>query len=263
MTPTVLNIAAYHFADVAEPAALRAQLRARCEAAGLKGSVLVAPEGLNLFLAGGEAAVESVIAFVRTQPGFADLKVKRSWSAHVPFARLKVKLKKEIIAFGHEACVPRTRRAPAVSAEQLRAWIARGSDDSGRPLVLVDTRNREELAYGHFENAMLLPIDNFTDLTAALEPLKPGLADATVVSYCTGGIRCEKAALWMQDAGFANVFQLDGGILDYFERVGGEGWQGECFVFDARVALKPDLTPRVDAPVPEPVDPLAARKRAA
>jgi UPF0176 protein len=263
MTRTVLNIAAYHFADIAEPAPLREQLRACCEAAGLKGSVLVAPEGLNLFLAGAESAVERVLDFVRAQPGFEGLRVKRSWSAHVPFARLKVKLKKEIIAFGHDACVPRSRRAPVVSPAQLRAWIARGSDDSGRPLVLVDTRNREELAYGHFENAVQLPIDNFTELTAALAPLRPEMAGATVVSYCTGGIRCEKAALWMQDAGFANVFQLDGGILDYFEQVGGEGWQGECFVFDARVALKPDLSPRVDAPVPEPVDPLAARKRAA
>lgn len=263
MTREVLNIAAYHFADIAEPALLREQLRARCEAAGLKGSALVAPEGLNLFLAGAERAVDAVLDFVRAQPGFAELRVKRSWSAHVPFARLKVKLKKEIIAFGHEACVPRTRRAPTVAPATLREWISRGCDDAGRPLVMVDTRNREELAYGHFENAVLLPIDNFTDLTAALAPLKPELAGATVVSYCTGGIRCEKAALWMQDAGFANVFQLDGGILDYFEQVGGEGWRGECFVFDARVALKPDLSPRVDAPVSEPVDPLAARKRAA
>jgi len=263
MPRTVLNIAAYHFADVAEPAVLRAALRARCEAAGVKGSVLVAPEGLNLFLAGSEPAVESVLDFVTAQPGFAELKAKRSWSAHVPFARLKVKLKKEIIAFGHADCVPRTRRAPSVPPATLREWIARGSDDAGRPLVLVDTRNREELAYGHFENALKLPIDNFTDLTGALEPLKAELVDAAVVSYCTGGIRCEKAALWMQDAGFSSVFQLEGGILDYFEQVGGEGWQGECFVFDARVALKPDLSPRVDAPVPEPVDPLAARKHAA
>lgn len=263
MTREVLNIAAYHFADIAEPALLREQLRARCEAAGVKGSVLVAPEGLNLFLAGAEGAVEGVLDFVRARPGFEGLRVKRSWSAHVPFARLKVKLKKEIIAFGHDACVPRTRRAPIVSPAQLSEWIARGCDDAGRRLVLVDTRNREELAYGHFENAVLLPIDNFTELTAAMAPLKPELAGATVVSYCTGGIRCEKAALWMQDAGFDNVFQLDGGILDYFEQVGGEGWRGECFVFDERVALKPDLSPRVDAPVPAPVDPLSARKRAA
>ncbi len=263
MTRAVLNIAAYHFADIAEPAMLRESLRARCEAAGAKGSVLVAPEGLNLFLAGAEAAIESVLDFVRTRPGFAELRVKRSWSEHVPFARLKVKLKREIIAFGHDDCVPRTRRAPTVSPAKLREWITRGSDEAGRRLVLVDTRNREELAYGRFEGAITLPIDNFTELTAALEPLKPELADAVVVSYCTGGIRCEKAALWMQDAGFANVLQLDGGILDYFEQVGGFGWQGECFVFDERVALKPDLTPRVDAPVPEPVDPLAARTGAA
>lgn len=263
MSRDVLNIAAYHFADIAEPAGLRDALRACCEAAQVKGSVLVAPEGLNLFLAGAEHALDSVLDFVRTQAGFAELKVKRSWSAHVPFARLKVKLKKEIIAFGHDACVPRTRRAPTVSPATLREWIGRGCDDQGRRLVLVDTRNREELAYGHFENAVQLPIDNFTDLTAALGPLKPELADATVVSYCTGGIRCEKAALWMQDAGFDNVFQLEGGILEYFERVGGEGWRGECFVFDARVALKPDLSPRIDAAVPEPVDPLAARQRAA
>ncbi|MCG6117746.1 MAG: sulfurtransferase [Aquimonas sp.] len=263
MAREVLNIAAYHFADLADPSALREQLRARCEAAGVKGSVLVAPEGLNLFLAGAEAAVESVLDFVRLLPGFSGLRVKRSWSAHVPFARLKIKLKKEIIAFGHDQCVPRTRRAPSVSPAQLREWIARGCDDSGRRLVLVDTRNREELAYGRFENALQLPIDNFTDLTAALEPLKAELADAAVVSYCTGGIRCEKAALWMQDAGFAHVAQLDGGILDYFEQVGGFGWQGECFVFDARIALRPDLSPREDAPVPEAVDPLAGRSRVA
>lgn len=263
MSRDVLNIAAYHFADIAVPSALRDALRARCEAAALKGSVLVAPEGLNLFLAGNESAVESVMQFVRAQPGFEAIRAKRSWSAHVPFARLKVKLKREIIAFGHDTCVPRTRRAPAVSPAQLRDWIERGCDGAGRRLVLVDTRNREELAYGRFENALQLPIDNFTDLTAALGPLKHELADATVVSYCTGGIRCEKAALWMQDAGFANVFQLEGGILDYFEQVGGAGWQGECFVFDERVALKPDLSPRIDRPVPEPLDPLAARQRVA
>ena len=256
MTRTVLNIAAYHFADIAEPAPLREQLRACCEAAGLKGSVLVAPEGLNLFLAGAESAVERVLDFVRAQPGFEGLRVKRSWSAHVPFARLKVKLKKEIIAFGHDACVPRSRRAPVVSPAQLRAWIARGSDDSGRPLVLVDTRNREELAYGHFENAVQLPIDNFTELTAALAPLRPEMAGATVVSYCTGGIRCEKAALWMQDAGMRNVLQLEGGILGYFEQVGGFGYDGHCFVFDERVALDSALNPLVayDSPAQRHVE---------
>jgi UPF0176 protein len=256
----VLNIAAYHFADVAEPAVLRAQLRSRCEAAGLRGSVLVASEGLNLFLAGDEAGVESVLDFVRALPGFEGLEVKRSWSRHLPFARLKVKLKREIIAFGLEACVPRDRRAPAVEPQTLQRWIAQGADDAGRRLVLLDTRNREEIAYGSFAGALTLPIDNFTDLTAALSPLRQELADAALVSFCTGGIRCEKAALWMQDAGFENVLQLEGGILGYFEQVGGAGYEGACFVFDERRALRPDLSPLQDAPVAEPVDPLAARR---
>lgn len=258
--PRVLNIAAYHFAVVAEPASLRAQLRERCEAAGLRGSVLVAPEGLNLFLAGDEAGVEGVLDFVRAQPGFAAIEVKRSWSRHLPFARLKVKLKREIITFGLEACVPHDRRAPAVEPQTLQRWIAQGHDDAGRRLVLLDTRNREEIAYGSFAGALTLPIDNFTDLTTALEPLRDELADAALVSFCTGGIRCEKAALWMQDAGFENVLQLEGGILGYFERVGGAGYEGACFVFDERLALHPDLSPLQDAPVAEPVDPLAARR---
>jgi UPF0176 protein len=255
----VLNIAAYHFAAVADAAALRAELRARCEAAGLRGSVLVAPEGLNLFLAGEAAAIESVLGFVRALPGFTDLHAKRSFSRHVPFARLKVKQKREIIAFGHAACVPRGRRALSVDPAVLKRWIAQGRDDAGRRLVLLDTRNREEIAYGAFAGALTLPIDNFTDLTAALEPMRAELADAAVVSYCTGGIRCEKAALWMQDAGFKQVHQLEGGILEYFERLGGEGYEGACFVFDERRALRPDLSPLCDAAVPEPVDPLSLR----
>ena len=112
--------------------------------------------------------------------------------------------------------------------------------------MLLDTRNREEIAQGAFAGALTLPIDNFTDLPAALDAHRDGIADATVVSYCTGGIRCEKAALWMRDAGMDNVLQLDGGILGYFEAVGGFGYDGGCFVFDARVALDPALRPLVD-----------------
>jgi len=256
----VLNIAAYHFAEVSDPAALGVQLRARCEAAGLRGSVLVAPEGLNLFLAGDEAGVDAVLHFVRGLPGFDALVVKRSVSRHVPFARLKVKCKREIIAFGHDDCVPRARRAPSVGPHTLRRWIAQGGDDAGRRLVLLDTRNREEVAFGTFDGARTLAIDNFTDLTAALSPLREELADAALVSFCTGGIRCEKAALWMQDAGFAHVHQLEGGILNYFEQVGGDGFEGSCFVFDERLALRADLSPLRDAPVAAPIDPLAARR---
>ena len=242
----VLNVAAYHFVEVADPAALATSLRELAEAGGLRGTVLVAAEGLNLFLAGEEAAVRAFLDALRADPRFASIVVKESWSAAQPFARLKVKRKREIIAFRCEDSSPLRARAPAVAPETLARWIERGSDDEGRALVLLDTRNREEVAHGSFAGALALPIDNFTDLPAALAPHHDALADATVVSFCTGGIRCEKAALWMQAEGMANVLQLDGGILGYFEQVGGFGYQGRCFVFDERVALDAELRPLRD-----------------
>nr|MDQ3040261.1 sulfurtransferase [Pseudomonadota bacterium] len=114
---------------------------------------------------------------------------------------------------------------------------------------LLDTRNREEIGFGSFAGALTLPIDNFTELPAALAPHREALRDSTVVSFCTGGIRCEKAALWLRDDGMDNVLQLEGGILGYFEQVGGFGYEGRCFVFDERVALDPSLRPLVDCDV--------------
>jgi UPF0176 protein len=241
----IRNVAAYHFVAIDDPAALVAAVRARAGGEGLLGTVLVAPEGINLFLAGAPAAIEGFLAWLRADARFATLQAKRSDSAGQPFARLKVKLKREIISFRRDGATPLSRaRAPAVAPGDLARWIAQGADDSGRRLVLLDTRNREEVAYGTFAGALTLPIDNFTDLPDALAPHRAALADATVVSFCTGGIRCEKAALWMRDTGMDNVLQLDGGILGYFETVGGAGYRGDCFVFDERVALDPQLRPR-------------------
>ena len=242
----IRNIAAYHFVDIADPPALAARVRDWAEAGGLRGTVLVAPEGINLFLAGPQAAIEAFLGQLRGDPRLATMAVKDSWSATVPFARLKVKLKREIISFRREDASPLRERAPAVAPADLARWLAQGHDDAGRRVAMLDTRNREETAHGAFEGAIVLPIDNFTELPAALEPHRAALADATVVSYCTGGIRCEKAALWMRASGMGNVLQLDGGILGYFEAVGGEGYAGRCFVFDERVALDPALRPLVD-----------------
>jgi len=158
-----------------------------------------------------------------------------------------VKLKQEIIAFRRDNASPLAGRAPTVAPEDLARWIEHGQDDSGRRLVLLDTRNREEIEHGTFSGALTLPIDNFTDLPDALTPHRSALADAVVVSFCTGGIRCEKAALWMHAEGMDNVLQLDGGILGYFERVGGFGYEGRCFVFDDRVALDAELKPLADS----------------
>ena len=222
------------------------QLRERAESAGLRGTMLVAGEGINLFLAGAGDALNGFLDALRADDRFADLTVKFSRSAHQPFARLKVKVKAEIISFRRDNASPLTGRAPTVAPDVLARWLDQGVDDAGKPVVLLDTRNREEIGYGTFADALTLPIDNFTDLPQALQPHREALREATVVSFCTGGIRCEKAALWMQAEGMSNVLQLDGGILGYFEQVGGRHYQGRCFVFDDRVALDPQLQPLAD-----------------
>jgi len=239
----ILNIAAYRFVAINDPPELAASIRGSAIASGLLGSVLVAGEGLNLFLAGRAEALESWLQGLCRDPRFAELPVKRSWSAQAPFAQLKVKCKPEIIAFRQPQAEPLAGRAPAVSPDTLSRWLAQGHDDSGRRVVLLDARNREEVAHGAFSGALRLPIDNFTDLPAAIGELRERLADATVVSYCTGGIRCEKAALWLRENGVPHALQLDGGILGYFEAVGGFGYEGACFVFDERVAVDSRLRP--------------------
>ncbi len=240
------NIAAYHFVAIDDVEALVQQLRERAEAGALRGSVLVASEGINLFLAGMPAAIDGFVGGLREDPRFATIIVKRSRSANLPFARLKVKQRREIISFRREDPSPLDGRAPALEPARLARWIGQGCDDAGRRIVLLDTRNREEVAHGTFDGAMTLPITRFGEFTDAALARRDELADATVVSFCTGGIRCEKAALWMQANGFEHVWQLDGGILGYFEQVGAFGYTGNCFVFDERVALDSELAALVD-----------------
>jgi UPF0176 protein len=247
MTPMILNTAAYHFVPIADPQTLAVQVRAWAELGSLRGTALIAPEGVNLFLAGKEQAIRAFFDQLMADPRFIELRVKYSRSGGQPFARLKVKVKSEIISFRREETSPLVGRAPAVAPATLAQWLQQGHDDAGKRVVLLDTRNRQEVEYGTFAGALTLPIDKFTDLPAAIEPHRAGLADATVVSFCTGGIRCEKAALWMQVVGMDNVLQLDGGILGYFEQVGGQGYEGHCFVFDERIALDSELKPLVDA----------------
>ena len=245
----MLNVAAYHFVPLDDPDALAGQLHAAAAQAGLKGTVLVAGEGINLFLAGEDAALRDFVEALRADPRFASLQAKYSHSERQPFAQLKVKVKPEIISFRHPQASPLAagERAPAVDPPTLARWLAQGGrDDAGRPVVLLDTRNRQEVEHGTFAGALTFPITRFTELPAALAPHREALRDATVVSFCTGGIRCEKAALWMRQDGMDNVLQLEGGILGYFEQVGGFGYDGGCFVFDGRVALDPQLRPRVD-----------------
>jgi UPF0176 protein len=239
----ILNISAYRFIALDELDSLRAQIQSRATERALKGTVLLAEEGINLFLAGAPEAVRGFVAWLRGDVRFAALEVKESPSPAVPFAKLLVKVKREIIRMNHPAVRPQAQRAPAVSARTLQRWLAQGHDDDGREIITLDTRNAFEVDAGRFTGAVDWRIDKFSDFPSAALAHRDDLRDKTVVTYCTGGIRCEKAALFMADAGIERVLQLDGGILKYFEETGGAHFDGHCFVFDARREVGSDLHP--------------------
>ena len=260
----ILNVAAYKFVPLDEREALQASLTERAQARALRGTVLLAPEGINLFLAGEAPALRAWLDELRADARFADLEVKESWSARQPFRRLLVRLKREIIRMDHPAIQPATGRAPSVDAHTLKRWLDQGHDDSGKPVALLDTRNAFEVDYGSFDGAIDWRITKFTEFPAAVQQHRDALAGKTVVSFCTGGIRCEKAAIYMHGLGLTNVLQLDGGILKYFEEVGGAHYHGDCFVFDGREALAPDLSARsAHASARAPEDPDLASKLSA
>lgn len=240
---SVLNISAYLFTRLTDREALRPVLHARAEALGLKGTIILAEEGINLFLAGDADPVRAFVDELRADTRFAALTPKESWSAEQPFGRLLVKLKREIIRMDHPTIRPEAERAPAVEPATLQRWLDQGHDDTGREIVLLDTRNAFEVDYGTFTGAVDWRIERFTQFPDAAATHRDDLAGKTVVSFCTGGIRCEKAAIYLRDAG-VDALQLEGGILGYFEKVGGDHWNGECFVFDEREALTPTLEPR-------------------
>ncbi|HET9822506.1 MAG TPA: sulfurtransferase [Burkholderiaceae bacterium] len=241
MSAPILNLSAYRFVALPDAASLRARLHADAAALDLKGTVLLAEEGINLYLAGAPDAVRRWLDALRADARFAGLDAKFSWSERVPFRRLKVKLKREIIRMNQPQVRPAVGRAPAVDAATLARWLDRGRDDAGRPVAMLDTRNAFEVDHGAFEGAHDWRLAKFSDFPAAAAAHRDALAGHTVVTYCTGGIRCEKAALAMQSAGIEHVWQLDGGILRYLERMGTRHWRGRCFVFDERESLGADL----------------------
>ncbi|MBS0421167.1 MAG: sulfurtransferase [Proteobacteria bacterium] len=233
---TIVNIAAYRFLPLTDLRARRSLLQSLCKQADLKGTILLSHEGINLFVAGEASGIGQLLAELRRWPGLADLQPKFSENDHQPFRRMLVRLKKEIIAFGVEGIDPARRTSPKLPAQELKKWL-----DEGRPITLLDTRNDYEVKLGTFRNALTLGLDHFRNFPRAVAQLPPELKKQPIVMFCTGGIRCEKAGPYMEREGFESVYQLDGGILKYFEEVGGEHYRGECFVFDQRVGLDPSL----------------------
>ncbi|WP_229506598.1 sulfurtransferase [Massilia sp. BJB1822] len=242
-TAVYVNIAAYKFISLDDLEALRPQYQDIVTRLGLKGTILLTPEGINMFLSGTRADIDEYLAWVRSDARLADLEWKESLSAEQSHKRMLVKIKSEIITMRMPLIKPEDGRAPFVEAHTLKRWLDQGHDDNGKPVVMVDTRNDFEVDVGTFDNTVDYRIKKFTEFPEVIEEHKADFDGKTVVTFCTGGIRCEKAAIHMQNIGYDNVYQLEGGILKYFEEVGGAHYTGDCFVFDYRTALNPKLEP--------------------
>ena len=236
MEGKVTNVAGYRFVDLPDRDALREPFRAICKKAGLKGTILLSFEGINFFLAGTQSSIDLYLDFLEQDSRFSQIHLKYSLTESQPFNRMNVRLKKEIISLGLEHVKPAERTGEVITPTEFKQWL-----DEGREVAIIDTRNDYEIRLGTFKNALDLNIKSFRAFPKAIESLPDSMKDTPVVMFCTGGIRCEKASVVMMDAGFSNVKQLKGGILGYFEEVGGEHWDGDCFVFDHRVALNAEL----------------------
>lgn len=233
-----LNIAAYQFVDLPKERLplLQQRLREETTQRKLKGTILLSAEGINLFLAGELELIRSLQQFFLEHMPFLKLSYRESWCATLPFKRMSVRIKAEIIALGQKAVKPAKKTAPYITPQELKQWY-----DQGREMVVLDTRNEYEYNFGSFANALQLKIRHFRHFPTAVQQLPETMKHKPIVTFCTGGIRCEKAATFMQQQGFTDVYQLQGGILHYFEQCGGEHFHGDCFVFDNRVAVNAEL----------------------
>lgn len=235
---SISHVAAYRFVELQDLPGRRAAITAAARDQGLIGIVLLAPEGINVCLAGEEAGLLRFFAWFEEDPCFTGIEKKWSTSAEPPYGKLRVKLKNEIVRMDHPEIQPGAGRAASVESTTLRRWLDQGHDDAGREVVMLDTRNAFELEFGAFEGAVDLGLKSFSLFPEAMEARRAEMEGKTVVAYCTGGIRCEKAVLQLEKMGIENVHQLEGGILRYFQREGEAHYRGGCFVFDRRISVK-------------------------
>lgn len=225
--------ALYHFTRFEAPEALRAPLLALCKAQGVMGTLLLAGEGINGTIAGSRAGIDAVLGHIRALPGCADLDWKESTATTPPFHRMKVRLKKEIVTMGQPDVDPAARTGHYVAPADWNALI------SAPDVAVIDTRNDYEVAIGSFEGAVDPQTQSFGEFPAWWAANKDRFAGKRIAMFCTGGIRCEKSTNYLLGQGVSDVYHLQGGILKYLEEVpqAESTWQGDCFVFDARVSV--------------------------
>jgi UPF0176 protein len=228
------HITAYKFCPLSNLPVLRDELFSECQQLGLLGTVLLSEEGININLAGDKQAID-IFQDQMTQR-VSDLFFKRTTTHIKPYHRLLVKIKPEIITFDHPEIKPDQDTVAYVTPSTLKQWL----DEKQEDLIIIDTRNEYEVAHGKFKQAINLHIDQFTDFPEAIKSVKDRYGDKRIVIYCTGGVRCEKAGPLMKNMHYQEVFQLEGGILNYFSKCGSEHYEGNCFVFDDRIVVNPE-----------------------
>lgn len=229
------NIAAYKFLDMPEFEDLRAPLKEFCDSHGIYGTILLSPEGINIFLSAPREKIDIFVEHIKSDERFKDIWVKYSESSDCAFRKMNVRLKKEIISMGDLSVKPHEFTGKHLDPLKFQKWLEEEKD-----ITILDTRNDYEIRMGTFENAIDLDIRSFRAFPDAVKNADID-KDKPVVMFCTGGIRCEKASVVMLNEGYKEVYQLEGGILNYFEKTGGAHWNGECFVFDRRVGVDGEL----------------------
>lgn len=225
--------ALYHFTRFDDPEALQGPLKDLCLHHGVTGTLLLAHEGINGTIAGSRAGIDAVLAYIRALPGCADMEHKESTASAQPFARMKVRLKREIVTMGQPDVDPRARVGHYVEPGDWNDLIR--SDD----VAVIDTRNDYEVAIGTFEGAVDPETASFRDFPKWWEENKARFHNKKIAMFCTGGIRCEKSTNYLLGQGVEEVYHLKGGILKYLEEVPADDstWKGDCFVFDGRVSV--------------------------
>jgi len=239
ITPGVVVMAMYKFVQLPDYTEMKFPLLAHCQQQGLRGTILLAEEGINGTVAGSFSAMENLLNYLQADNRLLGLDCKRSFTKELPFHRMKVKLKKEIVSMGIATVNPTKSTGIRVAPQDWNDLI------SDPEVVLIDTRNQYEVDIGTFKNAVSPNTETFREFPAFVDTLLDPGKQKKVAMFCTGGIRCEKASEYLLQQGFEEVYQLNGGILKYLEEVKSEQslWRGECFVFDGRVAVNHDLEP--------------------
>jgi predicted sulfurtransferase len=236
MVTSIVNIAGYKFVYLTDLEALRTKLYEQFVGQDILGTILLGEEGINLMLAGTRSDIDYASNCLRQIPEFADLTFKESFSAEKPYDKFKIKIKTEIVRLAVPEIDAVCMTAPTLAPQELKQWL-----DEDRDFLLLDTRNNYEVKLGTFDKAIELNIRHFRTFQDAIKQLPEAAKEKPLVMFCTGGIRCEKAAPFLVEQGFKEVYQLEGGILNYFKECGDAHYNGNCFIFDHRTALTPQL----------------------